>query len=85
MSTMDFSPDNLRKRFHDLGVQRAAKLAVSSPIRAERDAEVARHNAVMESLKARVQEAEAGLYDIDVERGMLARALMGKTGEPPAA
>jgi hypothetical protein len=84
MSDMTFSPNNMRKRFHDLGVTRNKKLAASAPLRTKRDAKIAAHDVEIAALNAQIKAAEAGLYDIDMERAALARALSGKTGEPPA-
>jgi hypothetical protein len=81
---MDFSPDNLRRRFHELSAQRNAKLGASGPLRMQRDALIAQHEADIAQLNAHIKDAEAGLYEIDVERGALVRALNGQTGEPPA-
>jgi len=71
-----------RARFHELDTQRNAILAVSGPIRAERDANIddltPRQRAEYD---ARIKEAEQGLYEIEVERGELARALRGPDGK----
>ena len=77
-----FHPDNMRARFHELGRQRAVILTKSEPLRQQRDRFVADMEGKLAELNAQVKEAEAGLFEIDVERGALARALGGKTGEP---
>ena len=82
--------DDMRVRFHELGAQRDQKLAVSGPLRAQRDLLIAEHEATITALNAQIKEAEAGLYEIDTERGRIARFLVdpktGKanTGEPLA-
>ena len=77
-----FLPDNMRARFHELGRQRDAILAKSAPLRQRRDRLVAEMESAVSALNVEVKEAETGLFDIDSERGALARALGGKTGEP---
>lgn len=77
-----FHPSNMRKRFHELTAQAAAIEAGSAPLRAQRDALVASHEAARKELDARLKKAEEGLFDIQIERGVLVRALNGKTGKP---
>lgn len=79
---MDLNPAVLRARFADRGTDRDAALAVSAPLRAERDALVASTADRVAALDVRIAEAEAGLFDIDQERALIARALGGRTGEP---
>lgn len=68
-------------RFHELGALRETKLAKSAPLRKQRDAIVNEARATEEALNRKIEEAEAGLYEIDVERGALSRAVGGRTGE----
>lgn len=79
---MDFRPDALRKRFHDLGLLREQILARTTPLREARDS-------ILQTAEAQAKvladeflriEHEGGLYDIDQERAVIARALGGKTG-----
>lgn len=79
---MDFDPATLRARFHQLGAERAARLAASAPLREARDAFVNEARAKEAAMNAAIAEAEAGLFQSDQERGMIARALGGRTGEP---
>ena len=74
-----FSPDNMRARFATLGKQRDAILAQTQGLRAERDALVNLNAARIRDLEKQVAEIEAPLFDLDNERGLLARALGGKT------
>ena len=74
-----FDPETMRRRFHELGAKREAMLAVSTPLRAKRDALIAEHTAAVQALEAQIKAAEAGLYEIDVERGIITRAL-GRDG-----
>lgn len=83
---MDFNPDAMRKRFHELGRKRAE--IVSNPAlldaRAKYEALRAEECALRDKQKPLIEEIrrlEAGLFDIDQERGVLNRALAGRTGE----
>lgn len=77
--------EGMQKRFHALGAERAALKATSGPACAVRDAIRARI-AVLDrqerALTERIKAIEAPVFDIDNERGAIARALKGKTGEP---
>jgi hypothetical protein len=75
-----FDPDTMRKRFHELGTQREAILEKSAPLRERRAQAVALYESVVKPLEAQIREAEAGLYEIDKERGFIAKALGGRTG-----
>lgn len=78
-------PDEMRARFHTLGKQRGEILAKAAPARAKYDAMRAEEGQLRERMKpviAEIKAIEAPLYEIDNERGMIARALNGKTGEP---
>lgn len=77
-----FDETEARKRFATLGKQRDAILAKSGPLRAARDTLVAASQPKERALHKQIVAAEQGLYDIDMERGALARALKGKTSEP---
>ena len=77
--------DEMRARFHALGKERDAILAKSAPLKAERDKVLIERDAAQAKLRdvnGRIKEAETGLFDIDMERGAMARALNGKTGSP---
>lgn len=83
MSEIDkMSDDDRRARFHELGAQRAHILAASVPLREQRDAITQAADKQAAELNAAITDAERGLFEIDMERGSLARALGGKTGEP---
>jgi hypothetical protein len=74
--------DLQRRRFWELGAAREQILAVSGPLRAERDDKAQdltpRQRAEYD---ARIREAEQGLYEIEVERGEIAKALRGADGK----
>lgn len=86
---MDFRPDKIRARFHELTAERAKIDAKLDPLRTELDALVAgetdltakkviaREAKVREQIKA-LQEQ---LFPVENERAACARALGGKTGE----
>lgn len=74
------TPSGMRKRFHLASIQVDAIRAKSSPIRAERDALARETDARLKALNDQIKAIEAPLYDLDMERGMCARALAGGNG-----
>jgi hypothetical protein len=86
MPTNPLDPANLRKRFADLGEQREAILAKTTPLREKRDALVQEVAAKIRPLDDEIQKFEGGgiLVQIDQERATIVRALGGKTSEPEA-
>ncbi|WP_267396194.1 MULTISPECIES: hypothetical protein [unclassified Sphingomonas] len=77
---MDLTPENLRARFAELGEQRDAMLVASGPLREQRD-EIARDSQTrIAELDTQIRAAELGMFDLDQERALIARALGGKTG-----
>ena len=79
---MKFDETAMRARFHELTAKREKILAKSGPLREERDAIVQAAEAQVQPLIAEIKKAEADLYDIDMERAAMVRALKGKVGEP---
>jgi hypothetical protein len=79
---MNLDPEKLRARFHELTRKANDQRAKSEPIRAERDKVAVRHAKEIEKHNAKVRAAEKGLYEIDQERALIARALGGRVGEP---
>jgi uncharacterized coiled-coil DUF342 family protein len=79
---MDMNPNKLRKRFHELTAKRDAIRAKADPLREARDKAAANHAKEIADHNAKVRAAEKGLYDIDQERAMIARALGQRVGEP---
>jgi predicted nucleic acid-binding Zn-ribbon protein len=77
MNTVD-----MQAKVHALGKQRAEIRAKSDTLRAELEAIEAEFSSKRAALKQMLRGIEAPLYDIDKERGMICRALQGKTGEP---
>jgi uncharacterized coiled-coil DUF342 family protein len=76
---MDMTPEALRARFAELGEQRDSILGQSTPLREQRDEVSVNAQTQMEALDDEIRAAEAGLFDIDQERGLIARALGGRT------
>lgn len=75
--------NDMQIKFHKLGKQKAEILEKSKPLRAQYEALRAKQNAIdleIKPVKAAMLAIEAPLFDIDNERGALARALNGKTG-----
>ncbi len=79
---MDLNPESLRARFALLGEQRDGMIAMSAPLRDQRDAIARDAQAEIKALDEQIENAEAGLFDLDQERALIARALGGKTGLP---
>jgi chromosome segregation ATPase len=87
---MDFSPDTIRARFHELTAERAKIDAKLEPLRTERDAilrgdtdlTVKKAKAREEHLAEKIAAFQQQLAPIENERAACARALGGKTGEP---
>lgn len=79
---MDFDPEKMRRRFHELTTKAAAIRAKADPARADRDRLAAKHGKELETANRKVRTAEKGLFDIEQERAMLVRALGGRMGEP---
>ncbi len=77
--TSPYHPDSMRARFHELTARREQIIATSP--RADRDRLIdTLTTAQQRDFAERIKAHEAELYDIDVERAALARALGGKTG-----
>jgi ElaB/YqjD/DUF883 family membrane-anchored ribosome-binding protein len=87
---MDFSPDKIRARFHDLTSEGEKIRAKLDPLRSELDALVAgdtdltvkKANAREAKIRSQIRELQNQLFPIEQERAACARALGGKTGEP---
>ena len=76
------TPDKMRERFQDLRERRDAILKRSGPLREKRDALVNEAREKEQALNERIRKAEEGLFEIDQEAAMIARALGGQTGAP---
>lgn len=78
--------EGLKQRFHELGAQREAIVSASAPANAVRDAIRDRVNQlerIGKAITAEIKRIEAPVFEIDMERGRLVRALQGKTGNAP--
>lgn len=76
---------SLRARFHELNAEKERVLADAQPLQDQYDSLRAKMDEItvaLEPVRAALIEAKKPLYDIDMERAALARALQGKTGEP---
>lgn len=74
------SPEEMRARFAELTEKRERILAKSEPLRAARDKHANDSAAKERAMNAKIKAAEAGLFENEQERAMIARALGGKTG-----
>lgn len=77
---------DIQRRFHQLGADKAAIRRKSAPVHHIRDAIRERVNVLerhMKPLTDAIKTIEAPVFEIDMERARLARALSGKTGAPP--
>ena len=75
---MSETKDLLRKRFEELNKLRDDILAKSTPLRQERDRIANEVRGKELDLIAKIKVIEKDLYQIDMDRGMLARALGGR-------
>jgi hypothetical protein len=80
---MDFSPEKLRKRFKELTDKFEPKAEARDAIKRERDAKgdglTAKQAAAYD---AKIRKANEGLYELEMERAAISRALGGRTAEP---
>lgn len=88
MAKTDFSPDAMRARFWEASAQRDAMRREMAPLQKRRDVLAGKIAALEEDIRPVNQELKAAVAPIaefDNEIAALARALGGKTGEPPKA
>lgn len=72
----------MEARFWELKRRRDEKREKADPIRARRDKLSIKHAKEIEKANAEVRTAEKGLFDIEQELAMIARALGGKVTPP---
>jgi hypothetical protein len=77
---MDFSPDKLRARFAELTKQYNQMDAKRAPIQQARDKYMEKHGAKLAEFDDRIRKANKGMYEVEMERAAISRALGGKTG-----
>ena len=81
--------DEMKRQFHALGLQRESLLDRSGAPRAVRDAinaRIGKLERARKPLDEAIKRLEAPLFEIDMSRSGLSRALGGKTGvQPPRA
>lgn len=82
---MKHTVDSMSRRYWEVTDQRAAILAELEPLQDDLQKTVA-DNREDQKLRERIKKVRAPLYDLDMERSLLARALNGKVdlGERPA-
>lgn len=80
---MNLTPDAMKDAFHAKRKERAAVLAKLDPLVAKRDKIANDARAKLLPLDDEIKAIKAPLYDLDMEIGMIARALGGKTGPTP--
>ena len=78
---MDFNPDKMRARFQTLTKDYDKRMAKLEPLHKKLADHVAKSAKVEQELREQIAEAKEGMYDLEMERAMLARALGGRTGE----
>lgn len=75
---MKHTIESMSKRYWEVMDQRAAVLADLEPLQDELQKTVADHRENPQ-LREKIKKVRAPLYDLDMERALLARALNGKT------
>lgn len=83
MTNNPYSPEAMRAKFWELTRAAEEIRSRSLPLRAERDKIIADTAPRLKKLEREYKDIEAPLYEIERERALLARALGGKTGQPP--
>lgn len=79
-----FDPETMRKRFAELGAQRAAMVAKVAPLRQRYESMQAQEQQIRAQIRPILDElkaAEEPLFALDSERAIIVRALAGRTGE----
>jgi hypothetical protein len=86
---MDFAPDKVRARFHELTAQYNKLDDELNPLRAELDSlthsetlSVVAARAREEELRPKIKALMEKMVPIEAERALCARALGGNTGKP---
>ncbi len=79
---MDFTPDKMRARFHELEKKLKKHVDDLQPTRDKRDKLAAQNAVEIDKLGKQIKAAQAPMVDIEMEMAALARALGGKTSAP---
>ena len=77
---MDFHPDKMRKRFQELTDKYDKAMEKIDPLQQKLSELVGKYAKEEQSLREQIKKAREGLYENEMERAALARALGGKTG-----
>ena len=75
MATPVYTKEAMRARFDELNAQVEAIKAVAGPLREKRDEIVQTQAKIADELNAEIKAKEEGLFDLEMERAMLARAV----------
>lgn len=85
MPTPDLSPKAMRKHFAELSARFEPKAEKRDALKRERD-ELAEKGTLTlkqsQDFDEKIRKANEGLYDLEMQRAVVARALGGKTSEP---
>lgn len=78
-----YSQEAMQARFHELGKAKAEIDARLNPLREQRDKLAQEYEPKMRKLNAEIKKIMTEeLFDLDMERGALAKALKRQTGLP---
>lgn len=80
-----FTEENLRARQKELKEELKAIEATTVPMREARDKFVQEHDVKLQEMNKALREAEAPLFELKQEAGMIAKALGGKALSRSAA
>lgn len=75
MAKSPYTKEAMCARFDELNTQVEAIKAVTEPLRAKRDEIVQAHDREANALNAEIKAAEEGLFELEMERAALARAV----------
>ena len=75
MAKNPYTKEAMRARFQELDTQVDAIKSVAGPLREERDRIVQEQDRRAAELNAEIKASEEGLYDLEMERAALARAV----------
>lgn len=76
----DFSPEKLKARFWELTDKYDEYEAKLAPLRKQLEKALDGTRKEEEAARAKIKKAREGLYELEMERAAVARALGGKTG-----
>lgn len=77
-----FTAEGMRARFNELTAEHDRLIAELEPLQEKRDAYVNETAAKVKEMDAEIRKLRDPLFEVDQERGLLVKALSGKTGDP---